>query len=360
MNRSALVLTAVVALLALPSAALGATASVADGQLRYIADPPEINVGTIEMDGETYVIRDFNVTGKAAGVTLKAGPGCALVGDSELRCAAAGVRHVFVSLRNFNDHLNIGPVGAPLTLSGGRGHDTLNYPNQPAGLAISADGRPDDGPLGRDNIRTDVEGLIGGSFTDTLRLGPSGGLLVGREGDDELAGGRGSDRIQAANAVTDGTEAGFYSEGVDTIKCGRGHDTVFADAGDNIARDCEIIGRNSPGGFRISGTHRPERINVPCGWEPAAVYGRGGGDLLFGAPCGRVTIYGGTGDDMIYGGKGYSNQADQLEGGSGNDSIYAADEGPTRDVVRCGPGRDRAVVDGADTVSGCERVTRVK
>ena len=46
-----------------------------------------------------------------------------------------------------------------------------------------------------------------------------------------------------------------------------------------------------------------------------------------------------------------------MSGGAGNDVLVA--RGSARDRVDCGPGRrDVAVVDAADTVSGCERVRR--
>jgi hypothetical protein len=45
-----------------------------------------------------------------------------------------------------------------------------------------------------------------------------------------------------------------------------------------------------------------------------------------------------------------------LRGGDGDDRLYS-DNGEA-DEVRCGPGRDRAVVDSEDAVSGCERIRR--
>jgi hypothetical protein len=47
-----------------------------------------------------------------------------------------------------------------------------------------------------------------------------------------------------------------------------------------------------------------------------------------------------------------------LTGGRGADRINAAGD-DRRDLVRCGRGRDRAVVDRIDRVRGCER-TRVR
>lgn len=88
--------------------------------------------------------------------------------------------------------------------------------------------------------------------------------------------------------------------------------------------------------------------------------GRDGHDCLIGG-AGNDTLRGESGDDRLTGGAG----ADVLVGGSG---VNAYDAGSGNDVVdaangrvelvRCGPGRDRARVDRRDTVTGCEAVTR--
>jgi hypothetical protein len=53
---------------------------------------------------------------------------------------------------------------------------------------------------------------------------------------------------------------------------------------------------------------------------------------------------------MIDRGKG----RDVFAGGAGRDRLRA--DGGNRDLVRCGKGRDRAVVDRRDVTRGCERV----
>lgn len=92
-----------------------------------------------------------------------------------------------------------------------------------------------------------------------------------------------------------------------------------------------------------------------------SIRGRDGHDCLIGG-AGSDTLRGESGDDRLTGGRG----ADTLLGGAG---INAYDAGSGNDVVnsvngrvefvRCGPGKDRAIVDRRDRVSGCERVTRV-
>lgn len=63
-------------------------------------------------------------------------------------------------------------------------------------------------------------------------------------------------------------------------------------------------------------------------------------------------LRGGSGDDRLVGGKG----RDSLAGGAGSDTLAARDGNP--DIVACGTGKDRAVVDLADTTRGCEVVRR--
>ena len=84
------------------------------------------------------------------------------------------------------------------------------------------------------------------------------------------------------------------------------------------------------------------------------------GTVLIGG-AGNDRLIGGDDDDRLYGGPGADRLSggddnDRLFGGAGNDVILARDG--ERDVIRCGAGRDRAVVDRSDRVIGCEVVLR--
>jgi len=100
-------------------------------------------------------------------------------------------------------------------------------------------------------------------------------------------------------------------------------------------------------GRRIVGTSKGEYL-AGSGHDDV-IFGLGGNDTLLGG-AGDDRIYGGPGGDVITGGSG----ADHLYGGAGSDTIFAVDG--ERDVVECGPGNDRAVVDSVDVVVGCEVV----
>jgi Ca2+-binding RTX toxin-like protein len=100
-------------------------------------------------------------------------------------------------------------------------------------------------------------------------------------------------------------------------------------------------------GRRIVGTARGEYL--AGGGFDDSIFGMGGNDTIMGG-AGDDHLDGGAGNDVITGGSG----ADTIFGGAGSDTIYAADG--ERDVIDCGAGRDRAVVDSVDIVKNCEVV----
>ncbi len=99
------------------------------------------------------------------------------------------------------------------------------------------------------------------------------------------------------------------------------------------------------------------------------IFGLGGDDLirgLAGSDCligdgGSDRLLGGEGSDRLTGGAGADELAggrgvNRYDAGSGNDIVRAANG--RRELVSCGPGRDRAWVDRRDRVGGCELLTR--
>lgn len=354
--------TALLAALVLPASALAGNASVVDGQLRYVAGDGERNRIGVELTegGDAYTIWEFDLKPQGDPAEPTVGPGCTKATQGQVRCPAAGIASIALALDDLDDLAEIGPLGVPLSYSGGAGTDAVNYPQNrgvAVGITITADGRPDDGPAARDNVAADVETIHGSVFADTLANGPGGGTIGGGQGDDRMAGGAGNDLVLGAYVEDVGTDSGsFYPRGSDTIACGGGRDMVFADLTDRVAADCEAVGRNRQGGgFEFTGSNGPDRISVPYGWSPATVWGRGGDDLLITNFFGASRIVGGAGNDRIQGG---SYPGGRLEGNSGNDRIRARTKPAQRDRVICGSGRDTAIVDRKDVVSGCERVLR--
>jgi N-acetylglucosamine-6-sulfatase len=89
-----------------------------------------------------------------------------------------------------------------------------------------------------------------------------------------------------------------------------------------------------------------------CGFGgPDRIRAGAGDDRISAGPGGDV-VFGWTGEDVIEGGRG----SDRILGGAGGDTIRERDG--SRDRVRCGRGRDTAIVDRFDIVSSCETVRR--
>ncbi len=112
---------------------------------------------------------------------------------------------------------------------------------------------------------------------------------------------------------------------------------------------------------------------------PDRLTGSDEGDVLIGFGD-RDRIRGGSGHDCLIGGSGNDRLQgdggdDRITGGRGNDvlvggrGVNAYDAGPGSDyvdarngrpeLVRCGRGRDRALIDRGDRVRSCERVLRL-
>ena len=150
-----------------------------------------------------------------------------------------------------NDYIKLAQVGSPGELIGGNGDDDLN----------------------------------GGDGTDKLDGGPGNDHLDGGFGDDTIVGGPGQDRISGDLAAGDcgpiwckypyGNDTIDARDGeVDSIVCGAGTDTVLADAGDVVDRDCENV----------------TRAGAPAAPAPPAAKPVGGDARVEATMIGRVTI----------------------------------------------------------------------
>jgi len=149
---------------------------------------------------------------------------------------------------------------------------------------------------------TEKTGVSGNPGADTLRGGATNDALVGRRGNDRLLGGAGEDHLQAGGG-SDHLDGGPHDDlmhargGADEAIGGSGDDNILTGRGDDVAR-------------------------------------------------------GGSGDDQLFDNEG----EDRLHGGPGDDHFSAHDG--RRDLIRCGPGEDVAIIDRVDGASGCEQVFR--
>ena len=93
--------------------------------------------------------------------------------------------------------------------------------------------------------------IVGTAGDDVIRGLGGGDVLDGRAGRDKLFGGAGNDVLTGGPGV-DSIFAGPGRDvvrvavgGRDSVSCGTGRDTVFADRADAVSRDCEIVHRRA-------------------------------------------------------------------------------------------------------------------
>ena len=147
----------------------------------------------------------------------------------------------------------------PDLVDGGNGIDLMDYSDADEAVRVSLDNRGNDGIEGEnDNIRSDVEDVIGTEEEDVLigsgrpndlqggdgndRIVGKGSLdgLVGGRGNDRLSGGKGRDLLEG-DAGRD--RIGARDGGPDQVYCGSSVDLVLADRRDRTAADCDKVRR---------------------------------------------------------------------------------------------------------------------
>jgi hypothetical protein len=205
--------------------------------------------------GAEWVVQD-------GAAPLDAGPSCVQARVNRVRCPKATVRSLRVDLSAGSDRIRT-PAGlhatieagagddrattadeadalrggpgndqldggtGPDELDGGAERDTVLYGARAAGepVEVSLDGVANDGGAvdggARDNVRSNVENVVGGAGADTLTGSAVRNALTGGRGADGLNGLGGDDTIRANG---DGS--------TDTISCGTGRDQAFADPAD--------------------------------------------------------------------------------------------------------------------------------
>jgi Ca2+-binding RTX toxin-like protein len=223
---------------------------------------------------------------------------------------------------------------------GGPGHDTINYGARTQQLLIDLDNVADDGEAGEnDNVRTNIESVIGGS---------AGDVITGDSGFDVLLGGPGADQLNGSGG-DDLFMAGRVADGGDRIDGGQGKDAVFYGE-----RRQPITATPDAGGRNDGETGEGDELLAT-----ETIMGGSAGDTIR-APQGSRVGYdfdGGDGIDRLDGADG----PDTLDGGRGPDTLAALGESDTifardgeSDVVGCGSGIDTAHLDPDDVDGGCE------
>ncbi|HZB77376.1 MAG TPA: hypothetical protein VE526_14185 [Solirubrobacteraceae bacterium] len=234
---------AITAAVAVPSVADAATLHQ-DGRTphRVLLQDATGETNLVTVTGtQSVLIRDLNVPITVAGV-----PTCMALDAYTVSCAA--VRRIDLDLGAGPDHANV-DTPHPVSLEGGAGNDhylaaasraasrvdfdggigidTANYFYATAGVDVAVDLESGDGRPGDDDqIRRDVEAVIGSEFADVLAGSPRTTRLSGGDGDDRitggsgpetLSGGRGDDRIDARDGAADTIDCGGQALDLATV-----------------------------------------------------------------------------------------------------------------------------------------------
>lgn len=278
--RSALILIAALAcLLVSAPPAIASYVSVSRDRLTITGAPGEVNdllITSGEHDDDPYIrVRE---SGPGAGISN--GSGCVLYAG-DVYCGSA--HRITVNAGDGNDKVvNQTSLESKLTggrgddqlyggggddtvegqddadtlsggfgdddLKGGPGSDTVTFAYAWYGIVADPDDYADDGAFGgHDNVRKDVENLVGGRGSDRLYGNAGANSLTGGEGDDQLFGAEGNDMLtggpgEDALRGEAGDDWLNSLDGVgDSSSCGEGNDSLIADPSDETTGDCESV-----------------------------------------------------------------------------------------------------------------------
>jgi hypothetical protein len=158
--------------------------------------------------------------------------------------------------------------------------------------------------------------------------------------DDTLISGGG---VQAVLNGGDGVDTVDYSSHAQPVNVSLDHVPNDGGADDGGPENVQNVERITGGGGSdlLTGSAAPNRID-----------GGPGGDVVNGGD-GADSLLGSAGNDHLTGSTG----PDTYSAGEGNDSVNASD-GVGEDVD-CGAGDDGAIVDAADRLLACERISRI-
>ena len=336
--RRALVLT--VALLACCAPAQAATVTarqyeeltkveekVTVTDVEYRADPGEVNVVRLWIEGDRLRIADSGAPLRAVGL-------CDQIDAHEASCPRVG--------------------GIPI--STGDGDDTvttpLDDPDAPAARVFAGEG---------DDRLSGAGELHGGPGDDVITLGiltrHEGGSAQGSRG----KGGEGDDTITGS----DGGDVLWGGGGRNTLLAGAGDDYVFE--GDTRgAGDWDVLDGGAGQDWLGYSGHDEDLfadlrsagqqiIAVPTGALDdvrgfESLLTGSGADTIIGEGSDRATYSSGPGDDLVRAGPGM----DSVHMGKGNDRVLAAGDDLLKDYIDCGPGRDSVVAETGDDAHECE------
>jgi Ca2+-binding RTX toxin-like protein len=278
--------------------------------------------------GDDYLVGNAlpnRLTGNAGSDWLSGGPaGDCSVDLDTLEGGAGDDRFLQGSSPDCSDALN-----------GGAGVDRADYQERSGNLVVTLEGVSNDGEVNEaDNVKTDVEQVLGGGGDDALTGSGSGDELHGGPGNDVLSGGAGDDTLvgDSGDDVLNG-DAGsdtFLESGTDAAydsgsePRGAGDDTLNGGTPTAGATDrADYSQRSATLTITLCTDVTKAKGGSTAHAQCTDADGAGEADsvvnvqhLLGGS--GDDTLKGHTGDDTVEGGDG----ADTLSGGAGNDRLF--------------------------------------
>jgi Ca2+-binding RTX toxin-like protein len=188
-------------------------------------------------------------------VTLLGGAGNdTLSGGNNNDYLSGGSGNDYLCGRGGDDTL-IGGGGSD-DIAGGADRDIVDYSARTQDLVIGVGTEFDDGAVGeKDNVRDDVEVVVGGSGNDEIRTrmpkpieilgGPGNDTLLGFSASDTLYGNEGNDSLFGGSGndlLADASNKSRHFGGVDTLNGGTGEDTVkTGSSGDQVLNAQTVV-----------------------------------------------------------------------------------------------------------------------
>ena len=251
-----------------------------------------------------------------------------------------------------NDTFSTGDPDYATYISGGDGTDTLDLKDSeqgPAGPTLNLNGQGPAGGTGGigslslDGTLEDVYdptgqygGEIIGNAAGNVIDAPEASAVMGMGGNDTITLGYG----QTVNG----------GDGNDTLVAGPDsqNDTVSGGAGTDLV---DYTAATAGQTVYLDGSH-PSTGDITFDGTVEQVYGSNYNDVIYGT-SGNNALFGDGGNDVLVADGG----TDYLNGGTGNDTVYADDGG--RSVVDGGAGTDTAYIDPTgDTTGNVETIIR--